>query len=112
MCRPSNIDGRCEIRLLYLLKILILYIAVCELRRGFALQCMLSLLLVLAMGRHGFPGIFHVKVWHAAAFSCNGSARGICADAYIYSIYIYVCHASGPAKDPFKCATRKRRSGQ
>ena len=39
MCRPSNIDGRCEIRLLYLLKILILYIAVCELRRGFALQC-------------------------------------------------------------------------
>ena len=24
MCRPSNIDGRCEIRLLYLLKILIL----------------------------------------------------------------------------------------
>ena len=35
----SNIDGRCEIRLLYLLKILILYIAVCELRRGFALQC-------------------------------------------------------------------------
>ena len=41
------------------------------------------LLLVRAMGRHGFPGIFHVKVWHAAAFSCNGSARGICADAYI-----------------------------
>ena len=39
MCRPSKIDGRCEIRLLYLLKILILYIAVCELRRGFALQC-------------------------------------------------------------------------
>ena len=39
MCRPSNIDGRCEIRLLYLLKILILYIVVCELRRGFALQC-------------------------------------------------------------------------
>ena len=37
------------------------------------------------MGRHGFPGIpvFHVKVWHAAAFSCNGSERGICADAYI-----------------------------
>ena len=28
------------------------------------------------MGRHGFPG------------SCNGSARGICADAYISS-YIY-----------------------
>ena len=24
MCRPSNIDGRCEIRLLYLVKILIL----------------------------------------------------------------------------------------
>ena len=39
MCRPSNIDGRCEIRLLYLIKILILYIAACELRRGFALQC-------------------------------------------------------------------------
>ena len=36
MCRPSNIDSRCEIRLLYLLKTLI---AVCELRRGFALQC-------------------------------------------------------------------------
>ena len=36
-----------------------------------------------AMGRHGFPGIFPAKVWHAAAFSCNGSARGICADAYI-----------------------------
>ena len=43
MCRPSNIDGRCEIRLLYLLKILILYIAVCELRRGFALQCFHSI---------------------------------------------------------------------
>ena len=27
MCRPSNIDGRCEIRLLYLLKTLILYIS-------------------------------------------------------------------------------------
>ena len=27
-------------------------------------------------------------------------------------IYIYICHASGPAKDPFKCATRKRRTGQ
>ena len=53
MCRPSEMDvdlrrsvidvptfeDRCEIRLLYLLKILILYIAVCELRRGFALQC-------------------------------------------------------------------------
>ena len=36
MCRPSNIDSRCEIRLLYLLKTLI---AVCELRRWFALQC-------------------------------------------------------------------------
>ena len=41
MCRPSNIDSRCEIRLLYLLKTLI---AVCELRRGFALP-VLSLLL-------------------------------------------------------------------
>ena len=38
--RRSVIDvSTCEIRLLYLLKILILYIAVCELRRGFALQC-------------------------------------------------------------------------
>ena len=27
--------------------------------------------------------IFPAKVWHAAAFSCKGSARGICADAYI-----------------------------
>ena len=27
MCRPSKIDGRCEIRLLYLLKTLILYIS-------------------------------------------------------------------------------------
>ena len=40
-------------------------------------------LYIRAMGRHGFPGIFPVKVWHAAAFRCNGSARGICADAYI-----------------------------
>ena len=24
--------------------------------------------LVRAMGRHGFPGIFPAKVWHAAAF--------------------------------------------
>ena len=40
-------------------------------------------LYIRAMGRHGFPGIFPSKVWHAAAFSCNGSARGICADAYI-----------------------------
>ena len=35
----STFEHRCEIRLLYLLKILILTIAVCELRRGFALQC-------------------------------------------------------------------------
>ena len=27
MCRPSKIDGRCEIRLLYLLKTLVLYIS-------------------------------------------------------------------------------------
>ena len=27
MCRPSKIDGRCEIRLIYLLKTLILYIS-------------------------------------------------------------------------------------
>ena len=40
-------------------------------------------LYIRAMGRHGFPGIFPAKVWVAAAFSCNGSARGICADAYI-----------------------------
>ena len=32
------------------------------------------------MGRHGFPGI---PRRHAAAFSCNGSARGICADIRI-----------------------------
>ena len=31
--------------------------------------------LVPVMGRHGFPGIFPAKVWHAAAFSCNGSRR-------------------------------------
>ena len=31
-------------------------------------------LYIRAMGRHGFPGIFHVKVRHAAAFCCNGSA--------------------------------------
>ena len=37
-------------------------------------------LYIRAMGRHGFPGI---PRRHAAAFSCNGSARGICADAYI-----------------------------
>ena len=32
----------------------------------------------------------------------------------ISSIYIYnyTCHASGPAKDAFKCATRKRRTCQ
>ena len=27
-------------------------------------------------------------------------------------LYNYVCSASGPAKGPFKCATRKRRTGQ
>ena len=44
MCRPSKIDGRCEIRLLYLLKTLILYIScmritprVCT--SGFHLNC-------------------------------------------------------------------------
>ena len=35
----STFEHRCEIRLLNLLKILILTINVCELRRGFALQC-------------------------------------------------------------------------
>ena len=38
MCRPSNIDVKLGCYS-YLLKILILTIAVCELRRGFALQC-------------------------------------------------------------------------
>ena len=38
MCRPSKIDDRCEIMLLHLLKTLI-PIVVCELWRGFALQC-------------------------------------------------------------------------
>ena len=41
LCKIDSrcVDLRCEIRLLYLLKILILTIAECELRRGFALQC-------------------------------------------------------------------------
>ena len=38
MCRPSNIDVKLGCYS-YLLKILILTITVCELRRGFALQC-------------------------------------------------------------------------
>ena len=38
MCQPSNIDVKLGCYS-YLLKILILTIAVCELRRGFALQC-------------------------------------------------------------------------
>ena len=54
-------------------------------RSIYSLMVVWLLLLVRAMGRHGFPGIFPAKVWHAAAFSCNGSARGIFADAYIYS---------------------------
>ena len=29
---------------------------------------------------------YTAKVWHAAAFSCNGFARGTCADAYIYLV--------------------------
>ena len=55
-----------------------------------ALMCIMNYELIMnyyyyylymrAMGRHGFPGI---PRRHAAAFSCNGSARGICADAYI-----------------------------
>ena len=32
-------------------------------------------LIVRAMGRHGFPGIFPAKVWHAAAFSCARHLR-------------------------------------
>ena len=41
MSRPSKIDSRCvDLRTSMVdVKILILYIAVCELRRGFALQC-------------------------------------------------------------------------
>ena len=42
MCRPSNIDVKLGCYS-YLLKILILTIAVCELRRGFALQCFHSI---------------------------------------------------------------------
>ena len=38
LCRPSKTDDRCEIMLLHLLKN-IDGIVVCELRRGFALQC-------------------------------------------------------------------------
>ena len=68
MCRPSNIDGRCETRLLYLLKILILYIAVCELRRGFALQC------------------FHYNYYYPA--HAQRMRRSV-TDIYIY-IYIYI----------------------
>ena len=37
--RPSKTDDRCKIMLLHLLKTLMVYIVVCELRRGFALQC-------------------------------------------------------------------------
>ena len=39
LCRPSKTDDRCEIMLLHLLKTFIDGIDVCELRRGFALQC-------------------------------------------------------------------------
>ena len=39
-------------------------------------------------GSPWFSWYISAKVWHAAAFSCNGSARGICADAYIYLVKI------------------------
>ena len=39
LCRPSKIDDRCEIMLLYILAQNIDSIVVCQLRRGFALQC-------------------------------------------------------------------------
>ena len=52
-------------------------------------RIIIIILLVRAMGRHGFPGIFPAKVWHAAAFSCNGSAQAS-ALMRISSIYIYI----------------------
>ena len=42
-CRPSEIDGRYEIRLLYIVAQNIDTISVCELRREFALQCFHSI---------------------------------------------------------------------
>ena len=40
--------------------------------------------------------VYFPRRWHAAAFSCNGSARGICADAYNYLVIIVLmlwrCH--------------------
>ena len=42
-CRPSEIDGRYEIRLLYIVAQSIDTISVCEIRREFALQCFHSI---------------------------------------------------------------------
>ena len=53
MCRPSKIDGRCEIRLLYLLKILIIYIS-CMRITPRVCTSVLSLLLLRRL--YGAPG--------------------------------------------------------
>ena len=46
------------------------------------------------MGRHGFPGIFPAKVWHAAAFIAmvlrKASALMRISNYILYIIYIYI----------------------
>ena len=48
MCRPSKNDGRCEIRLLYLLKTLILYISCMRITP----RVCTSVLSLLTLGAH------------------------------------------------------------
>ena len=68
MCRPSNIDVKLGCYS-YLLKILILTLTVCELRRGFALQCfhydgVLD-------GEEGLSGAVLALGWFVALWWCS-----------------------------------------
>ena len=57
MCRPSKIDGRCKIRLLYLLKKLILYIS-CMRITPRVCTSVLSLLKVMELILHKYDVMF------------------------------------------------------
>ena len=59
-----------------------------------------------------FPRRFGMQLPLVAKVLREASALMRISSILYIIIYIYVCHASGPAKDPFKCATRKRRTGQ
>ena len=75
MCRPSKIDGRCEIRLLYLLKTLILYISCMRIT-----PTVFTSVLSLTLGAHA----------HSEGYSSCRVCMCVCVCVYV-CVYVCVC---------------------